>query len=146
MNSRLDEMQAACLSVKLKHLDKQTAYRREVAELYSKSITNPVITLPVDTTFKAATNECHVWHVYTVLCDQRDNLQAHLAAKGIQTLIHYPIPPHLQKAYAELKDQEFPVSTQIHEQVLSLPIGPTLSLEEARVVIEACNSFKPDFV
>ncbi|MEN4945944.1 MULTISPECIES: DegT/DnrJ/EryC1/StrS aminotransferase family protein [Pseudomonas] len=146
VNSRLDEMQAACLSVKLKHLDQQTAYRREIAELYSNSITNPAITLPVDVAFKASTNECHVWHVYTVLCAQRDDLQAHLAAQGIQTLIHYPIPPHLQQAYAELKDQQLPVSTQIHEQILSLPIGPTLSVEEARIVIEACNSFKPDTV
>lgn len=146
VNSRLDEMQAACLSVKLKHLDQQTAYRREIAELYSNSITNPAITLPVDVAFKASTNECHVWHVYTVLCAQRDDLQVHLAAQGIQTLIHYPIPPHLQQAYAELKDQQLPVSTQIHEQILSLPIGPTLSVEEARIVIEACNSFKPDTV
>ncbi|AIG05685.1 putative aminotransferase [Pseudomonas fluorescens] len=146
INSRLDEMQAACLSVKLKYLDAQTARRREIAELYGQSISNPAITLPVDAAFNASTDDSHVWHVYTVLCAHRDDLQAHLGAQGIQTLIHYPIPPHFQQAYSELKDQKLPISTQIHERILSLPIGPTLSVEEARVVIDACNSFRPETV
>lgn len=146
INSRLDEMQAACLSVKLKYLDAQTEHRREIAELYGQSISNPAITLPVDAAYNSSSNNSHVWHVYTVLCAHRDGLQAHLSARGVQTLIHYPIPPHFQQAYAELKDQELPISTQIHEQILSLPIGPTLSVEEARVVIDACNSFRSDTV
>ncbi|MBL7227181.1 MAG: DegT/DnrJ/EryC1/StrS family aminotransferase [Pseudomonas sp.] len=146
INSRLDEMQAACLSVKLKYLDKQTAHRREIAGLYGQLISNPAITLPVGAAFNASSNDSHVWHVYTVLCAHRDALQAHLGAQGIQTLIHYPIPPHFQQAYADLKEQKLPISVQIHEQILSLPIGPTLSFEEARVVIDACNSFRPDTV
>lgn len=138
VNSRLDEIQAACLSVKLGALDSQTEYRRLIAQQYDERITNPFIVLPV-----ADAGSSHVWHVYTVLSEYRDELQAHLAAQGVQTLIHYPIPPHLQQAYVELNGQSFPIASTIHERILSLPIGPTLSLEEASSVIDACNSFQP---
>ncbi|MDY7065248.1 dTDP-3-amino-3,6-dideoxy-alpha-D-galactopyranose transaminase [Pseudomonas extremaustralis] len=138
VNSRLDEIQAACLSVKLKALDDQTAHRKLIAELYGKEIINPAISLPAHDG-----SDSHVWHVYTVLSEHRDALQAHLAERGVQTLIHYPIPPHLQQAYAELSDQSLPIATQIHDQILSLPMGPTLSLDDARAVAAACNSFQP---
>jgi dTDP-4-amino-4,6-dideoxygalactose transaminase len=142
VNSRLDELQAACLSVKLKYLDEQTAHRRVIADVYTRTITNPAIRTPVTAGFDASGNLSHVWHVYTVLCQDRDALQRHLADQGVQTLIHYPIPPHHQKAYAEWSDASFPVSEQIHQQILSLPIGPTLSLEDAEAVVKACNSFQ----
>ena len=142
VNSRLDELQAACLSVKLKYLDEQTAHRRAIADMYTRTITNPAVRTPVTNAFDASGNLSHVWHVYTVLCQDRDALQRHLADQGVQTLIHYPIPPHHQKAYAEWSDASFPVSEQIHQQILSLPIGPTLSLEDAEAVVKACNSFQ----
>jgi dTDP-4-amino-4,6-dideoxygalactose transaminase len=141
VNSRLDEIQAACLSVKLKYLDAQTAYRREIAQLYTATIVNPLITLPVALEFEASSNSSHVWHVYTVLCEQRDELQKHLAEHGIQTLIHYPIPPHQQQAYSELSGYSYPVAECIHQRILSLPIGPTLSIVEAQAIVSACNSF-----
>lgn len=142
VNSRLDEMQAACLSVKLKYLDEQTAHRRVIADVYTRTLSNPAIRTPVATEFDVSHNLSHVWHVYTVLCEDRDGLQRYLADQGVQTLIHYPIPPHHQKAYAEWGDASFPVSEQIHQQILSLPIGPTLSLEDAEAIVKACNSFK----
>jgi dTDP-4-amino-4,6-dideoxygalactose transaminase len=142
VNSRLDEIQAACLSVKLKYLDDQTTHRRQIADLYTNTIRNPAITLPVSEGFAAAENTSHVWHVYTVLCDERDALQKHLLENGVQTLIHYPIPPHHQKAYSELAKSTLPVSEHIHSQILSLPMGPTLSLKEAEEVVIACNSFQ----
>jgi dTDP-4-amino-4,6-dideoxygalactose transaminase len=142
VNSRLDELQAACLSVKLKYLDEQTEHRRKIADLYTRGITNPSLQLPVEPGFNTTSNEGHVWHVYTVLCNDRDALQKHLADFGIQTLIHYPIPPHHQAAYAEWAERSYPVSEKIHSQILSLPIGPTLSVEDAQAVVQACNSFQ----
>lgn len=142
VNSRLDEMQAACLSVKLKYLDEQTQHRRQIADLYTQGITNAFMRLPVEPAFNAASNEGHVWHVYTVLSNERDALQKHLADLGIQTLIHYPIPPHHQAAYAEWAASSFPVSEEVHSQILSLPMGPTLSVEDAKAVVQACNSFQ----
>jgi len=143
VNSRLDEIQAACLSVKLRYLDEQTDHRRQIADLYTHGITNPAIQLPVELGFNAVSNESHVWHVYTVLCQDREALQKHLATLGVQTLIHYPIPPHHQAAYAEWATCSYPVSEKIHSQILSLPMGPTLSKEDAQMVVEACNSFQP---
>jgi dTDP-4-amino-4,6-dideoxygalactose transaminase len=141
VNSRLDEIQAACLSVKLKYLDEQTSHRRQLADLYTKTIRNPLITLPVTEGFFPLQNSQHVWHVFTVLCEHRDELQKHLLENGIQTLIHYPIPPHHQQAYLELAGHSFPVSEKIHGQILSLPMGPTLFLDDAKAVVRACNSF-----
>jgi dTDP-4-amino-4,6-dideoxygalactose transaminase len=142
VNSRLDEIQAAILSVKLKSLDEQTAHRRLIADYYTSAINNAAITSPVSKGFNPSENASHVWHVYTVLCEDRDALQKHLLENGIQTLIHYPIPPHKQEAYAELAACSFPISEKIHSQILSLPMGPTLSLKEAEVVAAACNSFQ----
>jgi dTDP-4-amino-4,6-dideoxygalactose transaminase len=151
VNSRLDEMQAAMLSVKLKHLDAEIKHRREVAAAYAKGIHNPLITLPinnvtddmnVDSEVDVTNFEKHVWHIFVIRCDKRDALQKYLAEKDIQTLIHYPIPPHKQHAYKEWDDLKYPVSELIHEQVLSLPIGPTITTQQVKEVISACNSFR----
>lgn len=140
VNSRLDEIQAAMLSVKLKYLDSHTAHRRFIAQLYMDGINNPFITLPLTVGSSPLALSRHVWHLFVVRCEHRDALQRHLASQGIQTLIHYPIPPHLQQAYAHW-NHSYPLTEQIHQQVLSLPIGPTISREEAMQVVAACNSF-----
>lgn len=143
VNSRLDEMQAAMLSVKLKHLDTEIEHRREVASAYIKGITNKLITLPIfDTSTDVINYEKHVWHVFVIRCEQRDALQKYLLEEGIQTLIHYPIPPHKQDAYSEWVGHEYPVSELIHEQIISLPIGPVITLEDVEKVINAVNEFK----
>ena len=143
VNSRLDEIQAAMLSVKLKHLNVEIKRRRQVASAYIKGIKNPLITLPInDLEINVSDYEQHVWHVFVVRCEQREALQKYLEKQGIQTLIHYPIPPHKQEAYKEFEDSNFPVSELIHEQVLSFPIGPTITVEEVNSVIKACNSFE----
>ncbi|VVN15875.1 dTDP-3-amino-3,6-dideoxy-alpha-D-galactopyranose transaminase [Pseudomonas fluorescens] len=141
VNSRLDEIQAAMLSVKLKALDQQTVHRRLIAKMYVNGIKNPAIILPVATDTSPVDFPNHVWHLFVVRCSQRDALQAHLASNDIQTLIHYPIPPHQQQAYPQWNTLRFPVTESIHQQVLSLPIGPALSVAEAKQVIDACNSF-----
>ena len=135
VNSRLDEIQAAMLSVKLRHLDKETAYRRSVADAYLQGINNSAIILPI------SPKEAHVWHVFIIRCEQRDKMQKYLADNGVQTLIHYPIPPHKQQAYKEWNDLSYPVSEKIHKEVLSLPIGPTLSLNDVNKIIQLCNEF-----
>ena len=142
VNSRLDEIQAAMLSVKLKHLDTEIAHRCKVADIYIRGINNPAVALPINNSIvdiKNYTN--HVWHVFVIRCEQRDELQKYLMKRGVQTLIHYPIPPHQQQAYLEWNNQNFPVSEQIHQQVLSLPMGPTMADEQVNAVIKAVNSF-----
>lgn len=146
VNSRLDEIQAAMLSVKLKHLDTEIAHRRKVAAGYLEGITNPLVTLPVsnskaNTQNSALACEESVWHVFVIRCEQREALQKHLLEQGIQTLIHYPIPPHQQQAYKEWNMDSYPVSELIHQQVMSLPMGPTITDEQVAAVIKACNSF-----
>lgn len=143
VNSRLDEIQAAMLSVKLKYLDGETAHRRVIAELYLAGINNPAIQLPLPASSPASNIESHAWHLFVIRCEQRDNLQAFLAENGIQTLIHYPIPPHKQQAYEALGGLNLPITETIHKQVLSLPMGPTLTLEEAEQVVQVCNRFSP---
>lgn len=137
VNSRLDEIQAALLRVKLKHLDAQTEHRRLIARLYRQGIDNPAIRLP-----DCAVEEQHVWHLFVVRCGEREALQRHLADQGIQTLIHYPIPPHHQQAYRAWGPLELPLTEAMHREVLSLPMGPTLSLEEAEQVIRSVNAFR----
>lgn len=137
VNSRLDEIQAAMLNVKLPHLDKEIAHRRQIAKAYLEGIINANITLPNQA------GEAHVWHVFVVRCEQRNALQAYLAEQGIQTLIHYPIPPHKQQAYKEWNNLSYPISEQIHQEVLSLPMGPTLSIQNVDKIIDAVNKFKP---
>ncbi len=138
VNSRLDEIQAAMLSVKLCHLDTEISHRRKVAAAYLEGLDNPAITLPVPH------DEAHVWHVFVIRCEQREALQKHLADQGVQTLIHYPIPPHQQQAYKEWNAHSYPISEMIHQQVMSLPMGPTITDEQVAAVIAACNSFKTE--
>lgn len=138
VNSRLDEIQAAMLDVKLKHLDAEISKRRMVAQRYRAGIHNTHITLPGN-----EIGEEHVWHLFVVRTAYRAELQQHLASSGVQTLIHYPIPPHKQKAYEHLKHLRFEITEQLHEEVLSLPIGPTITEGEVRQVVEACNAFHP---
>ena len=139
VNSRLDELQAALLSVKLGALDKQTARRREVAARYLQEIGNSNLTLPCGV--NGAYDEDNVWHVFVVRSDARAALQKHLQERGVQTLIHYPIPPHRQKAYAQFNHLHLPVTESIHEQILSLPMSSCLTEEQVQQVVDACNSF-----
>lgn len=141
-NSRLDEIQAAMLSVKLKHLDTEIAHRRKVADAYIQGINNTAVTLPLTLNASPLTRENHVWHVFVIRCEQREALQKHLLEHGIQTLIHYPIPPHQQQAYKEWNMDSYPVSELIHQQVMSLPMGPTVTDEQVAQVIAAINTFK----
>lgn len=137
-NSRLDEIQAAFLQVKLPYLDDDNATRRSIAERYVRGICNPLIevpALPMDP-------EGHVWHVFAVTCPERDRLQQHLEENGIQTNIHYPTPPHKQGAYVELSGLSLPITEKMHREILSIPMSPCLSENEVCRVIDAVNSFK----
>jgi dTDP-4-amino-4,6-dideoxygalactose transaminase len=143
LNSRLDEIQAAFLEVKLKYIDTENQKRKQIAAAYLNGIKNPQVTLPVpdNTKFTPENNGEHVWHLFVIRHAQREKLQQHLEQKGIQTLIHYPIPPNKQSAYKELNHEEYPITNAIHEQVLSLPISPVMSEADVQAVIEAVNSF-----
>lgn len=140
VNSRLDEIQAAMLDVKLKYLEEETQHRRRIASLYLNGIKNPLIQLPLNG-INAESYEQHVWHLFVIRTNQRDALQKYLLDHGVQTLIHYPIPPHKQQSYKEWNNLSFPLTELIHQQVLSLPIGPTQKLEDTLKVIEVCNAF-----
>lgn len=141
VNSRLDEIQAAILNVKLPFLDQENQHRRQIADLYLKEIQNPAIVLPLKN-INTATDMQHVWHLFVIQTRYREELQKYLAEHGVQTLIHYPIPPHKQQAYKAWNNLNLPISEQIHAQVLSLPIGPTLSMDEAKQVVQLCNGFQ----
>ncbi|WPN25472.1 DegT/DnrJ/EryC1/StrS family aminotransferase [Pseudomonas marginalis] len=141
VNSRLDELQAAVLSVKLKYLDEQVMRRREIVQTYLNGIKNSHIVLPLPADIDVTKFEEHVWHLFVIRTAHREALQKHLKDLGVQTLIHYPIPIHKQKAYAEMSVLSLPITEAIHDEVLSLPLGPTLTLEEAKKVVSACNSF-----
>lgn len=136
VNSRLDELQAALLSVKLKFLDKETESRRNVAATYCQKIINEKIGMPY-----TSDESSHVWHLFVVRVAEREKLQAHLSSLGIQTLIHYPIPPHKQLAYSEFSELSLPLTEQIHDEVLSLPISPVMNDAEIEAVVAAVNSF-----
>ena len=140
VNSRLDEIQAAMLDVKLKFLDRETQHRRKIANLYFTEIRNPLIKLPLNDIY-AEEFQQHVWHLFVIKTEHREALQKYLADNGVQTLIHYPIPPHKQQAYKEWNHLSYPISERIHAEVLSLPIGPTLSLDDAKKVVQLCNTF-----
>ena len=137
VNSRLDEIQAAVVDVKLAHLDADNARRREIAAYYCENIKNPLIILP-----KAHEAAAHAWHVFVVRCEKRAALQAYLAEQGIQTLIHYPKPPHKQEAYKEWNTMSFPITEKIHAEVLSLPISPVLSDDDALKIVESLNAWE----
>ena len=137
VNSRLDEMQAAMLRVKLRYLDNEVEKRREIASYYLQNIKNENIILP---TLRAEDN--HVWHLFVIRTSKRDELQKYLLDNGIQTLIHYPIPPHKQNAYKEWNNESYPISEKIHNEVMSLPISGVQSLEDTEKIVEAINGFK----
>jgi dTDP-4-amino-4,6-dideoxygalactose transaminase len=143
LNSRLDEIQAAFLDVKLRYIDTENQYRRTIAVRYLSEIKNPLIQLPfpVSAQFSVSENKEHVWHLFVVRCKQREKLQHYLAEHGIQTLIHYPIPPNKQLAYRDLNTIDYPLTNLIHQEVLSLPISPVMTHEEVTKVIDALNSF-----
>jgi dTDP-4-amino-4,6-dideoxygalactose transaminase len=140
LNSRLDEIQAVFLDVKLKYLDQENQRRREIAEYYCKHITNPDIILPTAYSQILCANS-HVWHLFVIRHSQRNKLQQYLNDKDIQTLIHYPRPPHKQDAYRAFNAQELPITEQIHAEVLSLPISPVLAMPEAEAVVNQINKF-----
>lgn len=137
LNSRLDEIQAAVLDVKLRYIDEENAVRRVIAEKYISEIKNPKIILPENPSDK----EEHVWHVFVVRTENRDALQSYLSDNGVQTIIHYPTPPHKQEAYKEWNDLSFPISEKIHNEVLSLPISPVMTNEEIDIVIKIMNDY-----
>jgi len=185
LNSRMDELQAAFLSVKLKYLDKENQQRRNVAAYYCEHIKNPLIKLPTlssralrpvisststshlersretlstssverrsvqaqsNLSSRAESRDIknafnHVWHLFVIRHPKRDELQTYLTSKGIQTLIHYPIPPNKQEAYKELNQLDFPITNNIHNTVLSLPISSVITEEEMVKVVEVINSF-----
>jgi dTDP-4-amino-4,6-dideoxygalactose transaminase len=141
VNSRLDEIQAAFLRVKLGHLDHEANRRREIARAYAAGIDHPAIKPPIPGGASRASLESHVFHLYVVRTPRRDALQAHLAAAGVQTLIHYPIPIHKQRAYAHWNDLRLPLTEALAAEVLSLPMSPVIDDAEVSKVIEACNDF-----
>lgn len=136
LNSRLDEIQAAVLDVKLPHLDKDNARRREIAAYYRSHITNPKIILPQTYDEKAA-----VWHVFVVRTKERDAFQQYLSDNGVQTIIHYPCPPHKQLAYKEWNNLSYPISEEIHNTIISLPISPVMTDDEVEKVVEIVNAW-----
>lgn len=135
-NSRLDEIQAAVLRAKLPHLDADNMKRREIARIYLDRINNPLVKLP-----DFEDPDANVLHIFPILTEYRDQLQNFLAENGVQTLIHYPIPPHKQECYAEWNNLSFPLTEQIAAQELSLPISPVMTAEEAIKVAELINLF-----
>lgn len=135
-NSRLDEIQAAILSVKLPYLDKDNQRRREIAKYYRKNIKNLKITLP-----NTNDEESHIWHVFAVRTNNRNELREFLKQNDIQTLIHYPIPPHKQPAYREWNNLSLPITEGIHNTILSLPISPVMTDNEVEKVVEVINAF-----
>ncbi|MCQ2244170.1 MAG: DegT/DnrJ/EryC1/StrS family aminotransferase [Bacteroidaceae bacterium] len=135
-NSRLDEIQAAILDAKLKHLDEDNAWRQKIGNFYYQNISNPLIKLP---TYLA--DEQNVYHLFPIFCERRDELQKFLADNGVQTLIHYPIPPHKQECYKDWNELSLPISEKIHREELSLPISPVLSLEDAETIVKLINIF-----
>ena len=138
MNSRLDELQAAILAKKLPHLDAENLRRQKIAKRYLQEIQNEAIQLP-----DAGNAGEHVWHIFAIRTKNREALQEHLKLRGIGTLVHYPIPPHKQKAYAEWNALSFPIAENIAETELSLPLYPQLTENEISQIIEAVNAYRP---
>ncbi|MEK7616321.1 MAG: DegT/DnrJ/EryC1/StrS family aminotransferase [Patescibacteria group bacterium] len=135
INSRLDELQAAVLLVKLKYLDRENEKRKKIARQYLAGINNPKLIMPID-------DPTHIWHLFTVRTKRRDAFTKHLQALGIGSVIHYPIPPHKQKAYPEWNKKSFPITEEIHNTIISLPLFPGMKQDEIDAVISTCNSFQ----
>jgi dTDP-4-amino-4,6-dideoxygalactose transaminase len=144
LNSRLDELQAAFLDIKLNHLDAENQRRREIAEYYCNNIKNPDIILPCQFNSSLITHHSshsHVWHLFVIRTLNRHKIQTHLTQNGVQTLIHYPTPPHKQLAYKDWSASKFPITERIHDEVLSLPISPVITDDEAKRIVEIINQF-----
>lgn len=158
LNSRMDEIQAAVLRVKLPRLDADNQKRRDIAKFYLENLKNSAIILPllnhpkqsnyiISDCFSGASKVTynqrydHIWHLFVIRHPERDKLQSYLANNGVQTLIHYPIPPHKQKAYHSLNNLTLPITEQIHREVLSLPISQVMSLEDVETVVELVNKY-----
>lgn len=136
-NSRLDEIQAAVLDVKLRHLDEDNGLRQQVAAYYYENIKNSLVSLPI-----RLPNENNVYHLFPILCERRDDLQRYVTEHGVQTLIHYPIPPHRQECYSgEWEGLSLPITERLAEQELSLPMSPVMKKEELVEIVEIVNSF-----
>ena len=135
-NSRLDEIQAAVLDVKLSHLDQDIELRKQVAKRYIAGIHNPKIILP-----KIFDWQQHVFHLFPIRCVERDSLQNYLTEKNIGTLIHYPIPPHKQECYAEWNNMVLPITEKIHNEELSIPMSPTMTVAQIDYVVQALNAY-----
>ena len=133
-NSRIDEIQAAVLDVKLLYLDDENNRRKEIASLYINKVQNPLIHLPLS-------ERDSVWHIFPVFCERRDELQQYLRENGVETQIHYPIPPHKQQCFKEWNQQSFPITEQIHSQELSIPCHQAMTKEEVDMIIDLLNSF-----
>ena len=136
VNSRLDEIQAAMLSVKLSYLYNETQKRKEVAKYYLDNIKNDLITLPC-----VSNVDSHVWHLFVIKVAHRQEFSEYLLANGVQVLIHYPLPPHKQQAYSQYNELSLPVTELIHEQVVSLPISSVLLDSEVRTIVAICNAY-----
>lgn len=137
INSRLDEIQAAVLDVKLQGLRKDNGRRQEIARYYRSHIKNPLVILPL-----SPDENAHVWHLFVLRVEHRDAWMAYMADNGIQCLIHYPTPPHKQAAYQEWNTQSYPITEKIHREVFSLPISPVLTDEEIKKIVEVLNAFR----
>jgi dTDP-4-amino-4,6-dideoxygalactose transaminase len=144
LNSRLDEIQAAVLRVKLKHLDDDNQRRREIAQFYCDNIKNEIIILPSIENCQSSiiNSQSHVWHLFVIRTPERDRLQKYLLANGVETLIHYPVPPHKQKAYKEWNSLSLPITEKIHNEVLSLPISPVMKDEEVQIITDIINAYQ----
>ena len=136
-NSRLDEIQAAVLDTKLRFLDQDNNMRKHIARTYYNNMDNPLITLP-----QLLAKESNVYHIFPVFTPHRDKLQAWLTNLGIHTIIHYPIPPHLQECYPQFNHLHFPNAEKLANQELSLPLNPAMDAEEIICVIDGINNFK----
>lgn len=135
-NSRMDEIHAAVLNVKLPYLDKENQRRKQIAKAYLGGINNPHITLIKDN------DRDNVYHIFPILSPSRNRLQQYLKDNGIETMIHYPIPPHQQEAYKEWNEQHYPITEFIHQQELSLPCNPTMTDEEVYQIIDSINMYQ----
>ena len=135
-NSRMDEIQAAVLDVKLKYLDEENSRRRSNALYYIKNISNPYVCVPSESYWRES-----VFHIFPLMTSQRDRLQSYLKENGVQTDIHYPIPPHLQRAYSQWGRPSLPVTERIHREELSLPVSQVLTEEECKEVTRLINDF-----
>jgi len=138
LNSRMDEIQAGFLSVKLKYIDKENLIRKEIAKYYRKNIKNSKIILPQ---IVNGNKDSHVWHLFVIRVKDRAIFKKYMEDNGVQTMIHYPIPPHMQKCYKEMNDMHFTLTEKIHNEVLSLPISPVLSKDEVCKIVRLINKY-----